>query len=369
MTMLASVGASEPAQQIRFCRSRDDGARLAYAIHGTGPTLVVASCWLSHLQHDWQSPVWRHFLDDLGGITRLVRYDERGFGLSDWNVTDFSLDAQVADLEAVIDAVSADRFALMGMSGHSPVALAYAARHPERVTRLILYGGWAGQPPPTPNSKHDLDEAAYQAMVRAGWARPDPLFRRVFTNMFIPGATEVQMEWVDDLQRMSTSTENMLAARAERIRTDVVRLLTNISAPTLVLHARGDRAIDFKHARLLATSIPGGRLVPLESSNHILLADEPAWAVFMNEVRAFMEPDRKIGLPLPDASRIAALTAREREILRHAADGRGNEEIAEELTLSTRTVERHLSNAYLKLGISGRSARTAAVARLLREGL
>ncbi|HEV8054380.1 MAG TPA: alpha/beta fold hydrolase [Candidatus Limnocylindrales bacterium] len=356
----------EAAQEIRFCRS-PDGARLAYAFHGSGPTLVVASCWLSHLEYDWQSPVWRHFLDDLGGIARLVRYDERGFGLSDWNVTDFSLEAQVADLEAVVDALGTERFALLGMSGNSPVALAYAARHPDRVTRLILYGGWAGQPPPAPSSEHDVEEAAYQAMVRAGWARPDPLFRRVFTNMFIPGATEIQMGWMDDLQRMSTSTENMLAARAERIRTDVAQLLPSITAPTLVLHARGDRAIDFKHARLLATSIPDARLVPLESRNHILLAGEPAWTVFMGEVRAFMAPEREVESSADDMPSIAALTAREREILRHASDGRGNEEIAEALTLSVRTVERHLSNAYLKLGISGRSARTAAVARLLRE--
>lgn len=354
------------AHAIRFCRSTD-GVRLAYAVHGSGPPLVVVSCWLSHLQYDWQSPVWRHFLDDLGEVSMLVRYDERGFGLSDWGVTDFSLEARLADLEAVIEALGIDRFALLGMSGNSPVALAYAARHPDRVSRLILYGGWAGQPPATPGSQQELDEAAFRAMVRAGWARPDPLFRRVFTNSFIPGATEVQMGWMDDLQRMSTSTENMLAARAERIRTDVTHLLAGITAPTLVLHARGDRAISFRHARLLATTIPDARLVPLESSNHILLADEPAWAVFMDEVRAFMEADRDAGGPVADTP-TAMLTGREREILSHAADGRSNEEIAQLLTLSVRTVERHLSNAYLKLGISGKSARTAAVARLVRGG-
>ncbi len=361
-----SLARASGAQEIRFCRSAD-GAGLAYAIHGSGPTLVVVSCWLSHLQYDWQSPVWRHFLDDLGGITRLVRYDERGFGLSDWNVTDFSLEARLADLEAVIDALGAQRFALLGMSGNSPVALAYAARHTERVSRLIVYGGWAGQPPPTPSSEHEAEEAALQAMVRAGWARPDPLFRRVFTNMFIPGATEAQMGWMDDLQRMSTSTENMLAARHDRITRDVSDLLPDITAPTLVLHSRGDRAIEFKHARMLATSIADARLVPLESRNHIVLAEELAWSVFMDEVRAFMEPDRDDGPAVGGGPPTAALTQREREILRHASEGRGNDEIAEQLTLSVRTVERHLSNAYLKLGISGRSARTAAVARLLRE--
>ena len=365
MAARSAVAPPEASQEIRFCRSRD-GVRLAYAAHGSGPPLVVVSCWLSHLQYDWQSPVWRHFLDELGGITRLVRYDERGFGLSDWNVTDFSLEARLGDLEAVIDALGEERFALLGMSGNSPVALAYAAKHPNRVTRLILYGGWAGQTPPEPTSEREADEAALQAMVRAGWARPDPLFRRVFTNMFIPEATEVQMGWMDDLQRMSTSTENMLAARHERITRDVSDLLPQIPVPTLVLHSLGDRAIEFKHARLMATRIPDARLVPLESRNHILLAGEPAWSVFMDEVRTFMEPDRDASRA-DDTPSISGLTEREREILRLASDGRSNQEVAEALTLSVRTVERHLSNAYLKLGISGRSARTAAVARLLRR--
>lgn len=366
MAVRSEVAPPEAAQEIRFCRSRD-GVRLAYAAHGSGPTLVVVSCWLSHLQHDWQSPVWRHFLDDLGGITRLVRYDERGFGLSDWDVTDFSLEARLADLEAVIEGIGEERFALLGMSGNSPVALAYAARYPQRVSRLIVYGGWAGRTPP-PDAVESAEETAFRAMVTAGWARPDPIFRRVFTNLFIPEATEAQMGWMDDLQRMSTSTENMLAARTARQTTDVTDLLPAITAPTLVLHARDDRALGFEHARLLATRIPDASLVPLESRNHILLAGEPAWDVFMDEVRAFMEPEREAAGQIDDMPSTAGLTEREREILRLASDGRSNEEIAEALTLSVRTVERHLSNAYIKLGISGRSARTAAVARLLRGG-
>ena len=359
-----SPSSIEANQQIRFCRS-PDGVRLAYASHGSGPPLVVVSCWLSHLQHDWQSPVWRHFLEDIGAITTLVRYDERGFGLSDWNVTDFSLDARMRDLEAVIEGAGLDRFALMGMSGNSPVALAYAARNPDRVTRLIMYGGWAGWPQ-APRDDDETDEAAYQALVRAGWARPDPLFRRVFTNIFIPDATEQQMTWFDDLQRMSTSTENMLAARRARRATDVLDEVPAIRVPTLVLHARGDTAITFDHARGLAAAIPGARLTTLGSRNHILLADEPAWRVFRDEVAAFMEPDRVRSANAADDD-VASLSPREREVLHLAAEGLSNEEVAQRLTLSVRTVERHLSNAYLKLGISGKAARTAAVARLLRQ--
>jgi len=362
--MAAVSTAIEAAQQIRFCRS-PDGVRLAHASHGSGPPLVVVSCWLSHLQHDWQSPVWRHFLEDLGAISTLVRYDERGFGLSDWDVTDFSLDARVRDLETVIDSIGLERFALMGMSGNSPVALAYAARHPERVTRLVINGGWAGWPKDE-TSDSDTREIAFQAMVRAGWAKPDPLFRRVFTNIFIPGATEPQMVWFDDLQRMSTSTENMLAARQARRETNVMELAADISAPTLLLHARGDAAIAFDFAVDLARRIPGARLVPLESRNHILLRDEPAWPVFMREVAAFMEPDRSLAAHGPDDD-VATLSRREREVLHLAAEGLSNDEMAARMTLSVRTIERHLSNAYLKLGISGKAARTAAVARLLRQ--
>ena len=349
------------AQEIRFCRTHD-GVRIAHARHGTGPPLVVVACWLSHLQHDWQSPVWRQFLDDLGRFTTLVRYDLRGHGLSDWTVDDFSLEAHLADLEAVVDAVGLDRFALMGMSGSSPVALAFAARHPERVTRLVLYGGFAGFPS-NPSPEELLEEEAWQAMLRAGWARPDPTFRRVFTQQFIPGATESQMLWFDDLQRTSTSAGNVIAARNARRRINVTDELSSIGAPTLVLHALEDVAVPFDFGRAVATGIRNARLVPLESRNHILLADEPAWGVFLDEVREFMRADDHGASVEPTTE----LTRREREVLRLAADGRSNAEIADTLVLSVRTIERHLSNAYLKLGVSGRTARTAAVASLLRQ--
>ena len=190
-------------QTIRFCRGHD-GVRLAYAMHGSGPPLVVVSCWLSHLQHDWQSPVWRHFLDDLGSVSTLIRYDERGFGLSDWSVTDFSLDARLRDLEAIIASLGFERFSLLGMSGGAPVALAYAAAHPDRVSRLVLYGasavGYSAQDPEAAAA-----EEAFRAMIRAGWARRDPLFRRVFTNIFIPGASEERLGWFDELRKTSAA--------------------------------------------------------------------------------------------------------------------------------------------------------------------
>lgn len=353
--------APEPQQRIRFCRGKD-GVRIAYASHGSGPPLLVVSCWLSHLQYDWSSPVWRHFLDDLGSFTTLYRYDERGFGLSDWTVSDFSLDARVADLETLVDDIGLDRVSLLGMSGGAPVAMSYAARHPERVDRLVVYGGYAVGAGPAPSER----ELAFRAMIRAGWAQEDPTFRRVFTTIFIPEATDEQMRWFDQLQRMSTSTENALASRIERQLVDLTGELPRIQAPTLLLHARHDRACTLDEARLAAALIPGARLVILESANHILLAGEPAWDAFVNEVRAFL-PERPAGSVEPPNGQVDALSAREREVLELAAAGRDNAQIAAALNLSVRTVERHLSNAYLKLGISGRAARAAAVASLLRH--
>ena len=364
--MWGSVGADTPPQDLKFCRSAD-GVRIAYARHGSGPPLVIATCWLSHLQHDWQSPVWRHFLDALGEIATVIRYDERGYGLSDWDIDDFSLSARIADLEAVIDNAGFDRFAMMAMAQGGPPAIHYAVRHPERLSRLIFYGSYAAfYRNPTPEVLELND--TFQHLIKVGWARPESEFRRVFTSLMIPGATEEQMRWLDELQRVCSSATNAYAARLQRRKDDAIALLPEIDVPTLVLHSRYDRMNGFEEGRLLASTIAGARLVVLESSNHIVLGDEPAWQVFMDEVSAFMAPDRAAERPSPAAfgAEVAGLlSARELEVLRLAAQGQDNAAIAESLTLSVRTVERHLHNSYLKLGIQGKSARTAAVARLM----
>jgi pimeloyl-ACP methyl ester carboxylesterase/DNA-binding CsgD family transcriptional regulator len=360
--------AATPDQEIRFCRAAD-GTRLAFAIHGSGSPLVVVSCWLSHLQHDWQSPVWHHFLDQLGEIATVIRYDERGFGMSDWNVDDFSIEARVGDLEAILQATGFEHFALLGMSGGSAVAMAYAARHPERVSRLILYGTVCGVPVErTPEGV--AEEETYRSMIRVGWAKEDSVFRRAFTTRFIPDATEEQMRWFDDLQRMSTSPANAVTSRIARQEVDIDAELPRITAPTVVLQALGDRSTTFNNAVQVSARIPGARLVPMQSRNHILLADEPAWRVFIDEVTAFLEPDRRAhDERRPDRPTTEALSAREVDVLRLAADGRTNDEIAAALTLSPRTIERHLSNIYAKLGLAGRAARAAAVAEYLRHRL
>jgi len=361
---------SSQPQELRFCRSAD-GSQIAYAVHGSGPPLVVDACWLSHLQYDWQSPVWRHYLHEWGAYARVVRFDERGHGLSDRNVTDHSLEARVADLEAVVDGSGVDRFVLLAMAQGGPVAITYAARHPERVAGLIFYGSYAyALRDETPEDIAMND--AFERLIQVGWARPESEFRRVFSSMMIPGGTEEQRSWLDELQRVAVDSDTALISRRQRGRADATGLLPALTAPTLVVHSLRDRMNDFGEARHLAANIAGARLVALESDNHIVLEDEPAWPVLAEEMRRFVlensEPAGNTtgpgGVAAGDEG-IGTLSDREVEVLRLASRGLDNDGIAAALTLSPRTVERHLQNAYAKLGVSGRSARTAAVARLL----
>jgi DNA-binding CsgD family transcriptional regulator/pimeloyl-ACP methyl ester carboxylesterase len=249
----------------------------------------------------------------------------------------------------------------MAMSQGGPPAIEYAARHPDRLTRLMFYGSSAALMHDATPQERELF-AMFDQMVLIGYGREDSVFRRVFTSLMIPGATEEQMRWLDDLQRVATSAENAYAARLGRALADTRHLLPELDVPTLVLHSRGDQVSDFKKGRYLAATIPGARLVTLESKNHIVLGDEVAWPVFVREVEAFLAADRTTGSPTGSAG---ALSPREREVLSLAASGQGNDEIAAALHLSVRTVERHFHNIYAKLGVSGRSARTAAVSQLL----
>ena len=362
-------GGADAVQDIRFARSAD-GVGIAYAVHGSGPPLLIDACWLSHLQFDWQSPVWRHYLVELGRIATVIRYDERGHGLSDRGVTDHSLTARVADLEAVADDAGLDQFALLAMAQGGPVAIEYAARHPERLTRLAFYGSYAGAHAAATPEELEL-YAAFEALIKIGWARPTSEFRRVFSSMMIPGGTEEQMRWLDDLQKMSVDATTAVLSRQQRQVTDSSPRMSELDLPTLVLHSRGDQMSEFEHSRDLAAGIRGARLVALESNNHIVLADEPAWPVFLREISSFLAPDRALapadadGVASSAPSALSVLTPREIDILGLAAQGLDNDAIAAELVLSIRTVERHLQNTYAKLGLQGRTARAAAVGRLL----
>ncbi len=355
-------------QEIRFATSAD-GVRIAWAKHGTGPPLLRVGTWLTHLEHDWESPVWRHWLEALGARFTVVRYDERGCGLSDRSPAELGLDRWVKDLEAVAQAAGLERFTLLGMSQGGAIAVAFAAKHPDNVSRLVLYGAYGrGQlrRDSSPQARESVELA--QNVIRLGWSRPDPVFRRIFTSRFIPVATEEQMRWFDELERRSTSPETAARLSLARAEVDATELAPQVRCPSLVVHADHDEAVPFAEGRALAALIPGARLVPLPGRNHILLADEPAWPAFLASLDDFTGVKPVSQLP-HQAVTHAPLSDRELEVLRLAAAGCSNEEIAARLFLSVRTAERHLSHIYTKLGLSGRSARAAAAARLPELGV
>jgi pimeloyl-ACP methyl ester carboxylesterase/DNA-binding SARP family transcriptional activator len=280
--------AGMPVQQVRFCTA-PDGVGLAYSAVGDGPPLVKAANWLNHLEYDWDSPVWRHWIDAFAGNRRLVRYDERGNGLSDWNAQDISFAAFIDDLEAVVDAAGLDRFDLLGISQGASVSIAYAVRHPERVRRLILYGGFARgwRTRATPGEIEIRN--AMLVLIRQGWGQNNPAFRQMFTTLFFPEATQEEMEWFNELQRMTTSAQN-----AERLQNafadiDAWDYLPKLAVPTLVLHAREDSVVPFSEGRAMAAAIPGAQFVALESRNHLPLEREPAWARFVARAQEFLD--------------------------------------------------------------------------------
>jgi pimeloyl-ACP methyl ester carboxylesterase/DNA-binding winged helix-turn-helix (wHTH) protein len=283
---------ADPVQDIRFCTSAD-GTRIAYASTGSGPPLVKAANWLSHLEFDWESPVWRHWMEELSRDFTLARYDQRGCGLSDWNVTDFSLEPFVSDLEAVVDAMQLEKFPLLGISQGGAVALAYAVRHPERVTKLVLYGAYAQGRLRRATTQDEIDEhEALITLIRLCWGRDDPSFRQLFASGFIPGASPEQHRWFNDLCRVSTTPDNAACFRRAFGDVDVTDLLPQVSCPTLVLHAMNEERVPVSEGKRIAAAIPGARFVPLQGRNHILLEDEPAWPRFLTELRTFLAADQ-----------------------------------------------------------------------------
>jgi pimeloyl-ACP methyl ester carboxylesterase/DNA-binding winged helix-turn-helix (wHTH) protein len=275
-------------QRIRFCTA-DDEARIAFATSGAGPPLVKPANWMTHLEFDWESPVWRHWLRELSREHTLVRYDERGSGLSDRVVDDLSFDAWVRDLETVVDAMGLERFPMLGISQGCAVAIAYAVRHPERVTKLVLYGGYAEGAYKRARTPEELAEAdLVMRQLPLGWGRDNPAFRLFFAARFIPDGSAEQMRWFSELQRISTSPEIAARLRETAANIDVTPLAPLVRAPTLVLHADGDAAIPFDQGRLLAALVPEARFVSLESRNHILLEEESAWGRFCEETGRFL---------------------------------------------------------------------------------
>ena len=353
-------------QTIHFIKSRD-GVRLAVASSGSGPVLVKSANWLSHIEFDWQSPVWRHWFRFLSTGRRLLRFDPRGCGLSDWDAPDLSHAAQVADLEAIIDSCGLDRFPLLGVSQGGAACIEYAVRHPQRVERLVLYGCYAEGWGQRGEEQRRHGEALIE-LIRQGWGQENPAFRQLFASLFIPDANAEQVRWFSDLMRTTTRPE--IAARILESfgEINVRTLLSQVRVPTLVLHSRADARIPFEQGRLLAAEIPGARFVPLDSRNHILTEPEPAWRGFCEAFDDFIGTPCGAGYAAASTSDTAAdlhvpeLTARENAILKLVAQGEANGEIARQLFISEKTVRNHLTSIFGKLGVDSR-ARAIVFAR------
>jgi pimeloyl-ACP methyl ester carboxylesterase/DNA-binding CsgD family transcriptional regulator len=340
-------------QYVRLVKS-PDGVTIAWASVGQGKPVVKAANWLTHLEYEWNSPVWRHWIRFFAEHFQLIRYDERGCGMSDWDVDDVSPARWTEDIETVIEAAKPEMpFTLLGISQGAAAAVTYAARHPERVARLILYGAYAfGWGKRNDSRDRELQEGIVE-LARLGWGQDNPVFRQLFTSRFVPGATPEQIGWFNELCGKTTSPETAVKLMRARSQVDVYDMLPQVQAPTLILHARDDEAIPFSQARVLAGEIPGARLVSLDSKNHILLEQEPAWQHFREEILAFMEVSNRpenIEDPI-----FASLSAREREILLELTAGRTNAEIGRRLFISEKTVRNHITKIYEKLDVHSRA--------------
>jgi pimeloyl-ACP methyl ester carboxylesterase/DNA-binding CsgD family transcriptional regulator len=334
-------------QRIRYLRTEDD-VQLAWAEVGAGPTLVKAANWLSHLEYELESPVWGHWIRFLGDHFRFLRWDERGCGLTDRDVHELSFDRWLGDMEAVVAASEVDGpFSLLGISSGAATCVAFAARHPERVSRMVLYGGYARGRAQRDNSEDEREYRAMLELMRIGWGKENPVFRQVFTSRFIPVGSGAQIGWFNELCRRTSSGEMAARLLEARSSVNVTSLLGAVKAPTLVVHSRDDEVCPISESRRLAAGIPGAQFVELDSRNHILLEDEPAWARFQEAVLDFMG----LTAPVGEDPAFARLTSREREVLALISQGLANAAIGETLAISEKTVRNHISNLFDKLGV------------------
>jgi pimeloyl-ACP methyl ester carboxylesterase/DNA-binding CsgD family transcriptional regulator len=340
-------------QRIRYVVT-GDRVQLAWAEIGRGLPLVKAATWLTHLQYDLESPVWAHWIRFFGERFRYIRYDERGCGMSDWDAGDLALPKWVEDLESVVDAAGIDRpFVLLGISQGAATSIRYAVRHPDRVSHLILYGGYA-----VGGCKREdpAERALYQAVVDVvglGWGSHNPAFRRLFSERFVPQGTLRQIEWFNELCRRTTSPANAVGLLSARGNVDVRDELARVRVPTLVLHSNRDEIAPLSEGKFLASRIPGAVFVQLESRNHVLLEHEPAWREFQDAVLEFT--GRVSATAATGSAPTTILTERERMMLERLCAGRSNAQIAWELGIAEKTARNHISNLYRKLGVRSRA--------------
>ena len=342
------------SQQIRFCTT-EDGVRIAYAATGRGPVLVKTPNWLNHLELDPASPVWHAFMERLARRHTLVRYDGRGCGLSDRQVPQVGMETHMRDLDAVVAAAGLERFVLYGASQGAAIAVEYAARHPHRVSHLVLYGGFLQGARRRARSPQEVEEAQTMLkLVELGWARENSAFRQVFATQFIPDGSQDQLKAFDELQRSTVSAQAAAALLCASHEVDLTESAARVRCPTLVLHSRGDARIPFEQGRLLASAIPGAQFVPLDSRNHILLDHQPAFARCFAEIEAFLQ--RHGAAPPVAPAALGELTEAEVRVLDLIAAGLNNERIAQRLEIAPKTVRNHINRIFHKLGVEDRAA-------------
>jgi pimeloyl-ACP methyl ester carboxylesterase/DNA-binding CsgD family transcriptional regulator len=342
--------------QVRFCTTRD-GVNIAYAARGSGPAFVKTPNWLNHVELDVDSVVWRSWIARLERDHTLVRYDARGCGLSDRRAPEISFAANQLDLEAVVDGAGLDTFVLYGASQGAAIAIEYAARHPDRVSRLVLCGAYlqgAWQRPGPTEGREEAD--ALLKLVEIGWGRDNSAFRQLFANQFIPDATREQLQGFDEIQRSTVSQEGAARLLRTFYDIDVVAAARRVRCPTLVLHATRDARIPFDEGRRAASTIPGAEFVSLDSRNHILLEQDPAWERFFQELARFLQRPPSRVAPAAQRTNFAELTPAERRVLELLAAGVSNPQIAQQLGIAEKTVRNHINHIFSKLAAQDRSA-------------
>lgn len=340
------------AQQVRFCRSFD-GTRIAYATSGEGPPLVMSASWLTHLEHQWRSLAWKPWLEHFSARYTLLRYDSRGCGLSDREVRDLSFDIWMQDFEAVVDAAGIGKFDLLGTCQGGPIAIEYAARHPDRVRRLVLYGSYSRGA-----ARRNADQAGRGQvlldMLGLGWGQDSHAYLQVWASLFQPGGTMEHLRSWSEQQRLSTSAQTAAAMFRTTFNVDVQESARRIKSPTLVMNPERDALVPLEEGRRLAGLIPDARFVTLDTDNHMLLPEEPAWQRMLSELQAFLDEPESGAKARPLNGRFADLSPREREVLDAIARGLDNGEIASSLHLSEKTVRNHITRVLHKIGVEHR---------------
>jgi pimeloyl-ACP methyl ester carboxylesterase len=350
------------AQAVRFCSSVD-GVRLAYTTEGSGPPLARTTFYLNHLELDWECPVWKPYLEELTARHTLLRHDMRGFGLSYHDSPSQSLDAWVQDFESVVDAAGLERFPIVAMCHGAAIAVEYAARHPERVTHLVVLGGYVRGG--LKRARNGQERAARELMLKTvelGWGEENEAFHQVWPTMLQPSSTLERLRALSELQRKSSTSANAVSLLRATGDIDISESASKVRCPALVFHTRQNRAAPFEEGRLLASLIPGAKLVALEGANHILTELEPAWQEFVHELRAFLPSARTPARP----ASLAGLTEREWQVLERIAQGLDNAQIAAHLGMSEKTVRNHVTRIFDKLGVENRPQ---AIVRAREAGL